>query len=66
MRYLIAAATLLASAVWAAWPAAAEPPSCAGLGGTIVVAQTCRVHASGADVHPQYERSRRTIPTGRP
>src|ERR1700730_5938142 len=46
MRYLIAAA-VLAYPVLVGWPAAAEPPSCAGLGGTVVAAETCRVHASG-------------------
>jgi len=46
MRYLIAAA-LLAFAVLVGCPAAAEPPSCASLGGTPVAPQTCRVHASG-------------------
>ncbi|MFZ1177211.1 MAG: DUF3298 domain-containing protein, partial [Mycobacterium sp.] len=34
MRYLIAAAVLV-PAVLLGWPAAAAPPSCAGLGGTI-------------------------------
>ncbi len=46
MRYLIAAA-VLAPAVLVGWPASADPPSCASLGGTIVAAQTCKVHASG-------------------
>lgn len=49
MRYLIAAAVLatVLSTVLVGWPAAAEPPSCASLGGTIVADQNCRVHASG-------------------
>jgi Protein of unknown function (DUF3298) len=47
MRYLIAA--VLATAVLVVlvgWPAAAAPPTCAGLGGTMVDAQTCHLHAS--------------------
>jgi Protein of unknown function (DUF3298) len=60
MRVLLAAA-LSATALWAACPAAAEPPSCAGLGGTIVTAQTCRVHASG----PTYTLNM-TFPTDYP
>jgi hypothetical protein len=60
MRHSIVAA-LLAFAVWAACPAAAEPPSCAGLGGTMVAAQTCRVHASG----PTYTLNM-TFPTDYP
>jgi Protein of unknown function (DUF3298) len=46
MRYLIAAA-VLATAVLLGWPAAAAPPSCAGLGGTVEAAQICHVHATG-------------------
>jgi hypothetical protein len=50
MRYPIAAVALSA-AVMLAWPAAprsaAEPPSCAGVGGTIEAGQMCRVHATG-------------------
>jgi hypothetical protein len=48
MRYLIAAA-VLASAVLVVvvgWPAAAAPPTCAGLGGTMADAQTCRLQVS--------------------
>lgn len=46
MRYLLAAA-VLAPAVLVGWPAAAEPPSCAALGGGVEAGQLCRVHASG-------------------
>ena len=46
MRYLIVAA-LLAPAVMLGLPAAAEPPTCAGLGGTVEAGQMCRVHATG-------------------
>lgn len=50
MRYPIAAAALFA-AVMLAWPvapeSAADPPSCAGVGGTVEAGQMCRVHASG-------------------
>ncbi len=46
MRYLIVAA-LLAAAVSVGWPAAAEPPSCAGLGGSVEAGQMCRLHATG-------------------
>ena len=46
MRYLTAAA-VLAAAVLLAWPAAAAPPSCADLGGTVEAGQMCRVHATG-------------------
>jgi hypothetical protein len=45
MRHLIAA-VLLATAVLSGWPAAAAPPTCAGLGGTMSDAQTCRLHTS--------------------
>ena len=45
MRYLIATA-VLAAVVVLGWPAAAEPPSCASLGGTMSDAQTCRLHTS--------------------
>ncbi len=47
MRYLIAAA-LLVPAVLLGWPAAAVPPSCAGLGGTVEAGQMCHVRATGA------------------
>ena len=46
MRFLIAAA-LVAAAVLVGWPAAAEPPSCASLGGSVEAGQMCRLHASG-------------------
>jgi Protein of unknown function (DUF3298) len=46
MRYLLAAA-LLAPAVLVGWPAAAAPPSCADLGGSLDAGQMCRVHATG-------------------
>jgi hypothetical protein len=46
MRYLIAAA-VLAAAVLRAWPAAAAPPTCAGVGGTVDAAQMCHVQATG-------------------
>jgi Protein of unknown function (DUF3298) len=46
MRYLIAAA-VLAAAVMPGWPAAADPASCAGLGGTVDAAQMCHVQATG-------------------
>ncbi|BBZ74245.1 esterase [Mycobacterium paraseoulense] len=46
MRYLIAA-LVLASAALCGWPAAAAPPSCASLGGTIEDGQMCRVRATG-------------------
>jgi hypothetical protein len=46
MRYLIAAA-VLAPALVVCWPAAAAPPSCASLGGTMQDASLCHVHASG-------------------
>lgn len=46
MRYLLAAA-LLAPAVLLGWPAAAEPPSCAALGGSLEDGQMCRLRAAG-------------------
>ena len=46
MRYLIVAA-VLAPALLVGWSAAAAPPSCASLGGTMQEAQLCHVHASG-------------------
>jgi hypothetical protein len=46
MRYLLAVA-MLAAPVLLGWPAAAEPPSCASLGGTLDAAQMCRLQASG-------------------
>lgn len=60
MRYLIAAA-LLATAVLLGWPAAAEPPSCASLGGSVEAGQMCRVHATG----PNYMLTM-TFPTDYP
>ena len=48
MRFLIAAA-ILAPVLFAGWPAAAEPPSCESLGGTVQAGQLCRVHATGAN-----------------
>ncbi|BBX97684.1 esterase [Mycobacterium lacus] len=47
MRYLIAAA-VLAPVVLMGWPAAATPPSCASLGGTVEAGQICHLHASSA------------------
>ncbi len=46
MRYLIAAVALTSVALLG-WPAAAVPPSCASLGGTIEDGQMCRVRATG-------------------
>lgn len=46
MRYLLAAG-LFAAAVLVGWPAAADPPSCASLGGSVEDGQMCRVHATG-------------------
>ncbi|AFJ36688.1 MULTISPECIES: esterase [Mycobacterium] len=60
MRYLIATA-LLATAVLLGWPAAAEPPSCASLGGSVEAGQMCRVHATG----PNYMLTM-TFPTDYP
>jgi hypothetical protein len=60
MRYLIAAA-VLAAPVLLGWPAAAAPPSCDSLGGSIEGAQMCRVHASG----PMYTLDM-TFPTDYP
>ena len=60
MRYLIAAA-VLASAVLLSWPAAATPPSCASLGGTVETAQMCHIHAAG----PTYTLDM-TFPTDYP
>jgi hypothetical protein len=45
MRFLLAA-LVSASAVVLGWPAAADPPSCAGLGGVVEAAQLCHVHSS--------------------
>jgi hypothetical protein len=45
MRYLIAALGLVMAAL-VGWPAAAQPPTCASLGGTMPDAQTCRLHTS--------------------
>ena len=47
MRYLIAA-VVLTPAVLLGWPAAAAPPSCAGLGGTVEAGQMCHVHTTAA------------------
>ncbi|QLL09020.1 esterase [Mycobacterium vicinigordonae] len=49
MRYLMATAALAAAFLWG-WPAgiaAAAPPSCASLGGSLED-QTCHIHQSGA------------------
>lgn len=46
MRYLIAAVAL-ASAALVGPRAAAAPPTCAGVGGTLEDGQMCRVHATG-------------------
>lgn len=48
MRYLIVAAALVA-AVFPACPAAAEPSSCASLGGTVEAEQMCHVEATGTN-----------------
>jgi hypothetical protein len=46
MRFLFAAAAL-AAAVMSAWPAAAAPPTCAGVGGTVDAGQLCHVRDTG-------------------
>jgi hypothetical protein len=46
MRYPIAAAVLITAVLLGA-PAAAEPSSCASLGGAIEAGQLCHVHATG-------------------
>lgn len=46
MRYLIAAAVLTA-ALLPGWPAAADPASCASLGGAVEAGQMCHVQATG-------------------
>lgn len=46
MRYLIAA-TLLVSTALLGWPAAAEPPTCASVGGIVDAGQLCHVRATG-------------------
>ena len=46
MRFLIAAAVLVTT-VLLGWPAAADPPSCASVGGTVEAGQMCRIHAAG-------------------
>ncbi|MEZ0350832.1 esterase [Mycobacterium sp. pR1184] len=46
MRYLIAAAVLVGT-VLLGWPAAADPPSCASLGGTVGDGQLCHIRATG-------------------
>lgn len=48
MRYLVAAA-LFAAAVLVGCPAAADPPSCASLGGSVEDGQMCRLHATGSN-----------------
>lgn len=50
MRYLpwLVVTAVLAAVVRVGWPAAAAPPSCASLGGTIEAGQMCHVHASDA------------------
>ena len=60
MRYLVAAA-VLAAAVLPSWPAAAAPPTCDSLGGTVDAAQMCHVHATG----PRYTLDM-TFPTDYP
>ncbi|CQD09981.1 immunogenic protein MPB64/MPT64 [Mycobacterium lentiflavum] len=45
MRYLIAAAVLVTT-VLLGWPAAADPPSCASVGGTVGDGQMCHIHAT--------------------
>ncbi|OBJ49069.1 esterase [Mycobacterium sp. 1423905.2] len=45
MRYLIAAAALTVAVV-TGWPAAAAPPSCASLGGSVDAGQMCHLHAT--------------------
>ncbi|GFG64051.1 hypothetical protein MKUB_15410 [Mycobacterium kubicae] len=45
MRYLLTAAAL-ALAVVSSWPAAAAPPSCASLGGSVDPGQICHLHAT--------------------
>ncbi|OBG27588.1 esterase [Mycobacterium sp. 852002-51057_SCH5723018] len=45
MRYLIAAAVLVAAVV-PGWPAAAAPPSCAELGGAVEAGQLCHVQTT--------------------
>jgi hypothetical protein len=52
MRYVFATA-LLAAAVLSGWPAAADPPSCASLGGTVDAGQLCQLRATG----PMYTLS---------
>ena len=47
MRYLIAAAVLITAGLLS-WPAAAEPPTCASLGGTVEAGQMCHLRATGA------------------
>ncbi|MEE6139959.1 esterase [Mycobacterium sp. 050128] len=45
MRYLIAAAVLITT-VLLGWPAAADPPSCASVGGTVGDGQMCHIHST--------------------
>jgi hypothetical protein len=45
MRFVIAAAVLVAAVLFSG-PATAAPPTCASLGGTMPDAQTCRLHTS--------------------
>jgi hypothetical protein len=47
MRYLLAAAVLASAAVLGCPQAAAEPPSCASVGGSVDAGQLCHVHATG-------------------
>jgi len=47
MRYLLAAAVLASAAVMGYPQAAAEPPTCASVGGTVAAGQLCHVHATG-------------------
>jgi hypothetical protein len=47
MRYLLAAAVLASAAVLGCPQAAAEPPSCASVGGSVDAGQLCQVHATG-------------------
>jgi hypothetical protein len=47
MRYLLATAVLASAAVLGCPQAAAEPPSCASVGGSVDAGQLCHVHATG-------------------
>jgi hypothetical protein len=46
MRYLIVTA-LLGAPFLLGWAVGAEPPSCAGVGGTVVAGQMCQLQATG-------------------